>query len=65
MNMTVRSNGLLSSIQAGGRNGLRHLGVGCSGALDQFSYSIANLLVGNAANEAAIEITLIKSPSVL
>ena len=58
MSIKVLTPGLLSSVQDSGRNGWRHLGVGRSGALDPFSYSIANLLVGNAADTAAIEITL-------
>ncbi|MEP6880848.1 MAG: biotin-dependent carboxyltransferase family protein [Dokdonella sp.] len=58
MSVTVLSSGLLTSVQGNVRNGWRHLGVGGSGAVDGFSLSIANLLVGNAAQAAAIEITL-------
>ncbi len=58
MSITVLAPGLLSTVQDAGRNGWRHLGVGRSGALDSLSFSIANLLVGNAANTGAIEITL-------
>ena len=59
MSMTVLSSGLLSSVQGNTRNGWRHLGVGGSGALDGFSLSVANLLVGNALHAAAIEMTLV------
>ena len=58
MSVTVLAPGLLSSVQAGGRRGWRHLGVGNSGALDPLSFSLANLLVGNAPDAASIEITL-------
>ena len=58
MSVTVLSSGLLSSVQGKPRNGWRHLGVGGSGAADELSFSIANLLVGNAAHAAAIEMTL-------
>ena len=58
MSMTVLSPGLLSIVQGNARNGWRHLGVGSSGALDPFSFSIANLLVGNTVDAAAIEMTL-------
>lgn len=50
--------GLLTMVQDGGRRGYRHLGVGQSGALDLPAFKIANLLVGNQANYAALEITL-------
>jgi biotin-dependent carboxylase-like uncharacterized protein len=58
MSLQVLAPGLLTTVQDGGRTGLRHLGVGCAGALDPFSYRAANLLVGNRAGEAALEITL-------
>ncbi len=58
MSVTVISPGLLSTVQASARNGWRHLGVGGSGAVDGFSLSIANLLVGNSVHAAAIEMTL-------
>lgn len=58
MSVSVLAPGLLSSVQDSGRSGWRHLGVGLSGALDPFSFSIANLLVGNGPENAAIEITL-------
>lgn len=58
MSIEVLAPGLLSSVQDAGRHGLRHLGVGCAGALDAYSLRIANLLVGNRAGAAALEITL-------
>ncbi len=50
--------GLLDSVQDAGRFGLRHLGVGTAGALDSYSFIVANRLAGNAPDAAALEITL-------
>lgn len=58
MSLHVLAPGLMTTVQDGGRTGLRHLGVGTAGALDPFSYRAANLLVGNRDGEAALEITL-------
>ena len=59
-NMSVRvlAPGLLSTVQDGGRHGYRHFGVAGAGALDPYSFAIANRLVGNAALSPALEITL-------
>ncbi|MCA3264416.1 MAG: biotin-dependent carboxyltransferase family protein [Telmatospirillum sp.] len=45
-----------ASIQDRGRFGWRAIGVGSSGAMDALALERANLLVGNAADAAAIEI---------
>ena len=58
MSVQVLAPGLLTTVQDTGRHGLRHLGVGCAGALDAYSLQIANLLVANDADAAALEITL-------
>jgi len=58
MSVRVLAPGLLTMLQDGGRTGFRHLGVGTSGALDAHSHAIANLLVGNAADDPVLEITL-------
>lgn len=50
--------GMYSSVQDGGREGQRQSGISLCGALDKPSLVIANLLVGNAGNAAALEITL-------
>ncbi|RZT86443.1 biotin-dependent carboxylase-like uncharacterized protein [Pseudonocardia sediminis] len=52
----VRKPGLSTTIQDGGRSGYYHLGIPPSGALDQYSLAAANGLVGNAADDAALEI---------
>lgn len=54
----VLAPGLLTTVQAFGREGFRHLGVGLGGALDPGTQSIANLLVGNPASAATLEIAL-------
>lgn len=51
--------GLLSTIQDMGRYGFQKDGVVVSGAMDTVSFRIANLLVGNEENAAAIEVTLL------
>ncbi|MVW72335.1 biotin-dependent carboxyltransferase family protein [Bordetella sp. 15P40C-2] len=50
--------GFQSSVQDLGRYSWRHLGVGQSGAMDPFALSIANILLGNDVNAAALEITM-------
>lgn len=50
--------GMLTSVQAGKRTGLRQSGISYSGALDAPALEIANALVGNDADAAALEITL-------
>jgi biotin-dependent carboxylase-like uncharacterized protein len=50
--------GRLNSVQDMGRSGFRHLGICQSGALDRSALAIANLLVGNPQDAAAIEFTL-------
>ncbi len=48
--------GFGNSIQDKGRFGFRHMGVAVSGCLDQIFARCANALVGNAQNEACIEV---------
>src|SRR5919106_1619653 len=57
-NMIVQRAGFLTSVQDLGRTGFRQLGVSTSGALDSFALRVANLLVGNDADAAGLEITL-------
>lgn len=51
--------GLLTTLQAGPRHGLAHLGVGSGGAMDRVSLAAANLLLGNAWDAPALECTLL------
>ena len=49
--------GMLTTVQDAGRYGSAHLGVPRSGAADMRSFALANRLVGNDANAAALEVT--------
>ncbi|MFC5950062.1 biotin-dependent carboxyltransferase family protein [Pseudonocardia lutea] len=51
----VRKPGLATTVQDTGRTGYYHLGIPPSGALDQYSSTAANLLVGNPAGAAVLE----------
>ena len=59
MAIDVLKPGLATSVQDAGRPGYYNLGIPLSGALDQQSLLIANLLVGNHAGAAVIECTLL------
>jgi len=48
-----------TTVQDLGRFGYAHFGISASGAADPFAFRAGNLLVGNAENAAAIEMTLI------
>jgi biotin-dependent carboxylase-like uncharacterized protein len=50
--------GVLSSVQDTGRDGFRTIGVPISGAFDQISLRLGNRLLGNAEDDAAIEMTM-------
>jgi biotin-dependent carboxylase-like uncharacterized protein len=54
--LRVVSPGMFTTIQDRGRAGFQHLGVPVSGALDDVALAAANALVGNAPDEAALEI---------
>ncbi len=56
--------GLLTSVQDLGRYGHQALGVPVAGPMDTFSHRLANLLVGNDAGAATLEVTLI-GPEIL
>ena len=55
MSLLITRNGLLDTIQDGGRYGYQHLGINAGGAMDSIAMRVANLLVGNDASEAVIE----------
>jgi antagonist of KipI len=57
--LRVLSPGFQTSVQDLGRFGWAHLGVSASGAADALALRAANLLVGNAENAAALEMTLV------
>lgn len=58
MTIKVIRPGLFSSFQDTGRTGFQHWGVPVNGAMDQDAHALANLLVGNPARAASLEITL-------
>lgn len=58
MSAMVKRAGVQSTVQDLGRHGLQHVGVPVSGAMDTYSLSVANLLVGNDESAAALEMTL-------
>jgi antagonist of KipI len=58
MTIEVREAGPLTTVQDLGRYGWSHLGISAGGAADSLSLRIANLLVGNDAGAAALEMTL-------
>jgi len=51
--------GLATTVQDAGRPGYYNVGIPLSGALDQYSFRCANLLVGNDENAAALECALL------
>ena len=58
MALRVIRPGLLATLQASARSGLRHQGIPASGPADALSMALANRLVDNALEAPAIEITL-------
>jgi biotin-dependent carboxylase-like uncharacterized protein len=59
VNVRVIKAGLLTTIQDRGRWGLQSHGVPVAGPMDPVSHRLANALVGNDADAATLEITLI------
>jgi len=57
--LLIRSSGLLTTVQDLGRYGFQRYGMPVAGAMDAFSFQLANALVGNLPNDACLEITLI------
>jgi antagonist of KipI len=57
--LRILSPGMLTTVQDLGRFGWAHHGVSASGAADPLALRAGNLLVGNAENAAALEMTLV------
>ena len=57
--MTVLNPGLVTTIQDAGRFGYQDRGVPVAGPMDWYSYRLANALVGNGGDAAAIEATVL------
>ncbi len=58
MTLRVIRPGLLTTVQDPGRWGRQQYGVVVGGAMDRVALRLANLLVGNAEHDAALEVTL-------
>lgn len=54
----IISPGMLTTVQDKGRFAHQRFGVAVTGVMDRFSSEVANFLVGNDANEAVLEVTL-------
>ena len=59
MSIKVLRPGLLTTVQDHGRHGLQHIGLCPGGAMDPYALALANAMVGNPIDEAALEITVI------
>lgn len=55
----IISPGFLTTVQDLGRFGYQQFGMSPSGAMDPFSLQLANILVGNARDEACFEMTFV------
>jgi antagonist of KipI len=58
MALKVLRAGILSTLQDLGRFGYQRFGVPVSGAMDEYSHRLANVVVGNPETEATLEVTL-------
>jgi biotin-dependent carboxylase-like uncharacterized protein len=56
--MRILAAGPLTTVQDRGRFGFMAAGFSPSGAMDDFSFSLANILLGNDEGEAALEMTM-------
>ena len=56
---SVLTPGAYTTVQDGGRFGFQQMGIPVSGALDSFASQTANMLVGNPAGLAVLEITIV------
>ncbi len=56
--ITVVKPGLMTTVQDEGRFGWRAYGMPASGAMDRYAFRVANILAGNEASLAALEMTL-------
>lgn len=55
----LHDGGMATTVQDGGRHGHYAIGMPPSGAMDRYSCTVANLLVGNAEGAAALEATYV------
>lgn len=55
MSLKITRQGILDTIQDGGRFGYQYLGINCNGAMDRFSARVANVLLGKEPDKPVIE----------
>ena len=55
--LPVLKPGMMTGVQDGGRHGWQRFGVPVCGAMDLDALAAANILVGNAPDEAVLELT--------
>jgi antagonist of KipI len=55
MSLRIIKNGLLDTIQDGGRYGYQHLGINPGGVMDRIGMYAANVLAGNKPAEPVVE----------
>ncbi|MBZ2175918.1 biotin-dependent carboxyltransferase family protein [Schnuerera sp. xch1] len=58
-NIKVLKGGFFTTIQDIGRWGYQNIGMPVAGVMDNFSYRVANYLVGNSEREAVLEVTFL------
>lgn len=56
--ITVMKAGLFTTVQDAGRWGYQAYGMPVAGAMDRYAYRMANILAGNPADAAALEMTM-------
>jgi len=59
MGIKVINPGLQTTVQDSGRRLSGHLGISNCGAADNYSFKLANLIVGNTPTKAALEMTIV------
>ena len=59
MSVKILRPGILMTVQDEGRHGWQHLGLCPGGAMDPVALALANALVGNEVEEAALELTIL------
>ena len=62
MGIRVLKGGMMTTVQDLGRTGYQSQGFSVAGVMDVRSFKIANLLLDNPENEAALGMTLIGPP---
>lgn len=55
--LKILDGGLQTTVQDAGRFGWYHIGMPPAGAMDQFSFRVGNILIGNGHDGAALEMT--------